>query len=343
MYLKFVSFMKYVLFVIAILVIAFRAGAAERDIIIRNASAGIDLAGTLAVPDDVEPRAILVLATGSGAQNRDEEVFGLRPFKTLSDSLVEAGYGVLRMDDRGTGQSEGDFESALLDDLKSDVLAGVESMRSTFPDTKVGILGHSQGGQLAIKAAAEGNADFIVTMAAPAWKGDSLIMSQCRALAVATTGSWPGERLERDLLDIAMSDLPEYIAAPLLLEKFLSTLGPEYNIEPVRSQIMAQVRPMLSAAYREMLRYDPAEDIKGVRVPWIALNGDRDLQVVAANLDTIKELNPQTAVISLPGHNHLFQQALTGLPTEYATAGQTPSDMTLTLLTAALDGLFDGK
>ena len=303
---------------------------------VRNKDANITLAGTLSLPDSQNPKAFFVLASGSGAQNRDEEVIGHRPFKVIADTLVAEGFGVLRMDDRGIGQSEGDFASAILDDFTGDALSGVAFIRERYPDAKVGILGHSQGGQVAVKAAAADKVDFIVTLAGPAWKGDSIVMSQARALAVATTGSWPNEALQRRLLDIAMSGLSDPIAKSMLFMEFAKQLGDMITVPQVQDQIYRQIDPLLSPMYKDMLLYDPADDIRAVKVPWIALNGDKDLQVLVANLKTFEELNPDVKTYVLPDHNHLFQPAFTGLPTEYPTAGKSPSDKTLEVLITAI-------
>lgn len=333
--------MRYFLLISLFLFISINIKSAETDVKVRNEKAKINLAGTLALPDKEEPLALIVLASGSGAQNRDEEVYGLKPFKVLSDNLVSNGYGVLRLDDRGFGESEGNFATAVLDDLTDDAVSAVNFVRSRFPDKKVGILGHSQGGQIAVKAAANNDADFIITLAGPAWQGDSLIMSQCRALAVATTGWWPGEALERRLLDIGMSDMPEFIAKPLLAQEIFATIGEAAKVPEIQKKVYEQVSPILTPMYRELLRYNPAEDIRNVKIPWLALNGDNDLQVLPANIQTITELNPVVITFILPGHNHLFQPSKTGLPNEYPHCGQSPSDETLKIITEQLPQLIN--
>lgn len=324
----------------ALLCLVLTCRANDKEVKIENSKAGITLSGTLAQPDSGVPRALLFLASGSGAQNRDEEVMGKKPFKVLSDSLVAAGYGVLRVDDRGVGESTGEFENATVNDFTDDAIACVEFLRTEFPNVKVGILGHSQGGQIAVKAASQGKTDFIVTLAGPAWKGDSLIMSQCRALAVATTGSWPGEGLERRLLDIAMSDISPVVGKALAYNEFANVLGDAASVPQVQQQVLAQLAPLFSPMYRDLLRYDPAEDIRNVKVPWLALNGDKDLQVLSENLKTFEDLNPNVVTVVLPGHNHLFQHAVTGLPDEYPLAGQSPSDETLNKIRDFLNALF---
>ncbi|MDE5940922.1 MAG: alpha/beta hydrolase, partial [Muribaculaceae bacterium] len=149
----------------------------SEDVSVENTRASLSLAGTLTMPVDNSAKAAVILASGSGAQNRDEEIAGHRPFKTIAESLSERGFAVLRLDDRGTGLSNGDFQSATGADLAEDVRYGLLWLRKRFPDIPAGIIGHSEGGSHAIRAAAGGETDFIVTMGAPAWKGDSVIMS----------------------------------------------------------------------------------------------------------------------------------------------------------------------
>lgn len=317
--------------------------AEERDVAILNEEAGITLAGTFATPDNTPSKAAVLLASGSGAQNRDEEIMGLRPFKVLSDSLTAAGYAVLRMDDRGTAQSEGVFESATATDFMSDLVAGLAWLDSCCQEIPIGIIGHSEGGQFAFRLAAKNSShaplDFIITLAAPAWRGDSLIMSQSKALSIAMTGSWPGEKLQRNILDIASGTLPASIASPMIYSLIATELGGAAQLPQVQQQVMAQVTAVLSPSYRELLRYDPEEDIKSVTIPWLALNGEKDLQVVPDNLLTISSLNPKTTTITLPNHNHLFQEATTGLPQEYPTLGQSPSSATISAIIKWLDNL----
>ena len=184
------------------------AQPSEHEVRVTNHSAGIVLAGTLTTPPS--PKAVCVLATGSGAQDRDETLLGHKPFKGLADSLVDRGYAVLRMDERGTGSSGGSFSGATVDDFVTDIAAGVGYVDSLFRDIPICVIGHSEGGGIAIRlGASDKRVDMIVTLAAQAWRGDSVIMSQCREMAVRMLGHWDGEALQRQLLDIAMSDATE--------------------------------------------------------------------------------------------------------------------------------------
>ncbi len=146
-----------------------------------------------------------------------------------------------------------------------------------------------------------------------------MIMSQSRALSTAMTGAWPGETMQRDILAIARGPLPYSVASPMVFSIIAKELGGAAQLPEVQRQLTGQVDAVLSPYYREMLRYDPESDIAAISVPWLALNGDKDLQVVNANLATISTLNPGASTTTVAGHNHLFQKATTGLPQEYPT------------------------
>lgn len=317
--------------------------AKESEVVVRNGVDNVSLGGTLAEPDSVASKGAVLLLSGSGSQNRDEEVFGHRPFKVLSDYLVSRGYAVLRTDDRGVGGSEGDPAQVMAADLISDARSCVSFLDSCFGGkVPVGVIGHSEGGQTAYRLASEENVPcrFIVTLAAPSWEGDSIIISQCRAMAMAMSGAWPGEPLQKRLMAIAKSDMQAEEAGPVIKDAMGEVMGEMMKYPQVQSQIERQTEVLLSPSYREMLRYNPEDDIRKVRVPWLALNGSKDLQVIPANLLTIKSQNPEVEVCELENHNHLFQQTSSGLVTEYARLGQSPSEETLCRIADWLDGII---
>lgn len=306
-----------------------------REVTVANPTDGVRLAGTLTTPDNgAKPRATLVLATGSGAQDRDETVLNHKPFKVIAETLADRGYAVLRMDDRGVGASTGDPATVTTASNVRDVEAGLAWLDSAFTDIPAGVLGHSEGGQIAIRIGASNpKCRFIITLAAPAWRGDSIVMSQSRAIATALTGRWDGENTERELLKTAASTMPDYVARPMMIAAVSKEVGDAAAMPQVQQQISQQIDAMLSPWYREFLRFDPAADIKAIKIPWLALNGEKDMQVLPANLGTIKQLCPTATVIELPGHNHLFQRATTGLMNEYATLPESISEETLKAIT----------
>lgn len=333
--------LKSLLLTAALLASFSTASALDREVTVENTVNPATLAGTLSVPDNTTPRAALVFATGSGPQNRDEEVFGLRPFKTIADSLVAHGYAVLRMDDRGVGESTGgDFRDVNTEILASDVGAGLAALDSLVPGVPRGVLGHSEGGIIAMILAPK--ADFIITLAGPAWSGDSIVMSQSRAVAVASSpdGSWPMEGLQRSILNIVKSSTPPAVAKIQINTLFAQALGDSFKFPGVAENLNVQIDAMLTPWYREFLRLDPSLYISQVTVPWLALNGDKDTQVDVACLERIKELCPAADTRVLHSHNHMFQIARTGLSNEYTTIPYSPSPETIDAIIEWLDYRF---
>lgn len=305
---------------------------------------GITLGGTLTIPTSA-PKGALVLATGSGAQNRDEELLGHRPFRAIAEYLSGKGYAVLRLDDRGVGESGGDASTATISDYASDISAAIGKLDSILPaNVPTGVLGHSEGGQVAVKVALKDpRCRFIVTLAAPAWPGDSVVMSQARAMATAMTGKWDGEATQRKIMDLVKSPLPTMALTPMLYAELGKMLGDAASLPQVQKQIKAQVDALTSPAYRSLLRYDPAGDMREVGVSWLALNGEKDFQVLPANLETIGALNPKATTMLLPEHNHLFLKCTTGLIQEYATLPGDISEETLKAIGDWLDATVAGK
>lgn len=314
------------------------AAFSEREVSVANNRDGVTLAGTLTAPDTIVPRAAIVLASGSGSQNRDEEILGHRPFKVLAEYLSSRGYAVLRFDDRGIGGSTGNAQQSTTDDSARDLSAAISMLDSIYGGTPKGIIGHSEGGITAVKCAnTDSSCHFIVTLAAPAWSGDSIVMSQTRAIAVALTGRWDGEATQRRALDIVKSPTADFIAKTLLRNELVGQLGDAANIPQAAKQVNQAVELMLSPAYRSMIRYNPKDDMSRVAVPWLALNGSRDTQVLPGNLKTIKDYNHKADTVLIEGHNHLFQPCTTGLANEYAIIASDISVETLETIAAWLD------
>lgn len=313
----------------------------NKEITIYNPAEKSVLGGTFSLPDDGEPAAVVVLATGSGQQDRDETVFGHKPFKTVAEYLAANGYAVIRLDDRGVGSSTGEVEKATTANFASDIKRAVEWADSVIPGVPAGVLGHSEGGQIAYRVAAQSPlCRFIITLAAPAWRGDSLVMSQNRALATMALGRWDGEKAQRNILDIALADFPASVAMPAIMAEISSTMGDAAKMPQVQEYVYKQASLVLTPWYREFIRFDPSATISAVNVPWLALNGDRDVQVSVDNLTTIKELCPSAKVVVMPGHNHLLQHCTTGLPNEYETIAEDISQETLSEILGFLNDCF---
>lgn len=299
------------------------------DINIINKIDGTRLYGTLTTPiAPQKSKASIILATGSGSQNRDEEIFQHKPFKVIADFLTKNGYTVLRLDDR-TYTYPSPNSKATTDTFLSDIIAGIEYLRIVNPKSKIGILGHSEGGTIAIKAAATNQADFIITLAAPALQGDSILISQVKATSNLQDNDQAWKELYpiiRKRYDLIMSDLPSYMLKSMLYLDVISKIPAIMMTEQLKSQINAGIDAMTSEWYRAFLRYDPSEDIRKINVKWLALNGKKDVQVLSEeNLNMIKYLNPNSDIINYENLNHLFQNSNSGAVSEYVLIDETIS------------------
>jgi fermentation-respiration switch protein FrsA (DUF1100 family) len=325
---------------------------------IRNEKAGITLAGSLLVPEGAGPFPAVVLVSGSGAQNRDEELLGHKPFLVLADHLARRGIASLRYDDRGVEKSEGDFSASTSYDFADDAEAALEALsaRSEVAKGRIGIVGHSEGGLIApIVAARNAKAAFIVLLAGPGLRGDELLLRQGALIARAAGAS------EEDIADaaginavlyaIAAGSADESAASAALKDAYLAwmtanaRMGAEEKAA-ARAAVDKIVAPLASPWFRTFLGFDPAPYLARVTVPVLALNGSKDLQVPAAeNLAAIERAigeraDPRNRYVELPGLNHLFQTATTGSPEEYGKIAETMAPEALGLIGDWIIGLW---
>lgn len=321
-----------------------------QDVSYANPASGLSMAGTLTLPPGPGPFPAALLITGSGAQDRDETIFDHKPFALIADALTRRGVAVLRVDDRGVGGSAPFAASPTLADQASDVAAGLAWLRarSEIDKTRVGLLGHSEGGTLAIQtAAADPKVAFVVLLAAPGIRGGDLIVDQLGATLKAAGA--PAELVaqaqagQREVIDIAVS-----AREPAEAMQALIAMLDRHAVPPDAPQ-RREIGAVLSPHYRAMARFDPRADLARIRAPVLALNGGKDTQVPAArNLAAIKAALPtgtDATVQELPGLNHLFQTAGTGLLGEYAVIEETMAPTALALIadwTAAHAGLKAG-
>ena len=309
----------------------------EEEVAYDSEIAGIRLAGTLSLPPGDGPFPATLLITGSGAQDRDETVFYHRPFRVLADHLARRGIAVLRADDRGFGESTGDFSSATSEDFVDDALAGFSYLRTRpeiDPD-RIGLIGHSEGGLIAPMAAVfEPEIAFIVLLAGPGIGTPELLDLQ-RAAIARTEGANPAQtEVSIDWFRRAHAIILEEsndAAAGRRLRALYNDLDEEdkqllgWPPEVLDLAVFQLVTPW----YRYFLAYDPAPLLKQVRCPVLALNGSKDVQVTPReNLAGIEAAlqsgdNPDFTLVELPDLNHFFQTAESGAVSEYAEISET--------------------
>lgn len=301
----------------------------EREVRFRNPDAGITLAGALTIPRQGGPFPAVVLVSGSGAQNRDEEIMNHRPFLVLADYLTRRGIAVLRYDDRGVSPSEGDPTLATSRDFAGDALAAFRflSAQAGVDANRVGIAGHSEGGLIAPMLASEHpEVAFIVLLAGPGYRGYHLLLQQSaailRASGVTEAQIGQAEAASRSIYDVLI-DEPDDAKADARIREMLSAMGLK------KDAIDAQLPALLSPWYRFFVSYDPAEALQKTTCPVLALNGSLDLQVPAdLNLAAVEKAlrdggNSRVTAVKLEGLNHLFQHAKTGLVEEYIQIEET--------------------
>lgn len=302
----------------------------------------VRLAGTFTWPPTGGPFPAVLLVTGSGPQDRDETLFGHKPFLLLSDYLTRAGVAVLRLDDRGTGKSTGSFKEAGLEDFTSDALAAVAWMkaRKEVDAHKIGLIGHSEGGAVAPLAASKSkDVAFIILMAGPGVAFDQLLAAQAAALMRAGGASQAAidanEKIQQKLFAILREE-PDDVKAKERVKKLAEEMKAE---SPQGAAALEQQGDRLvSPEIRSLLAYNPAETLRKVNCPVLAIDGGHDLQVVAdQNLPGIAAAlaagnNPDWTVEKLPGLNHLFQTAKTGAVSEYGQIEETMSPRALRVM-----------
>jgi pimeloyl-ACP methyl ester carboxylesterase len=296
----------------------------------------IILAGTLTLPPGEGPYPAVLLISGSGPQNRDEEVFGHKPFLVLSDHLTRAGIAVLRVDDRGVGESTGDSDHATSEDFAEDALAGVEFMlaRPGIDPERIGLIGHSEGGLIAPMVASRSKAvSFLVLLAAPGVPGDEVLIRQMELISRAE--GMEEERVaraisaQRKLLDLVKGEAVQEEVEAQIRKLVRAQTGADSTADEIQEQAAAQARMAMTPWFRFFLGHDPRQLLERIQVPVLAMGGELDLQVdPKQNLPAIREAlrrggNPDYTVLELPGLNHLFQEAETGSPTEYYSIEET--------------------
>lgn len=312
----------------------------ERDVVFRNGTTGIDLAGMLSLPEGAGPFPAVVLVSGTGPNTRDEEVDGHKVFTVLADALVRRGLAVLRYDKRGVGGSGGAYRGATTADFATDAAAAVRFLIA-YPEIdplRVGVLGHSEGGVIApMVAASAPTVAFIVMMAAPAIRGDKLFVAQSAKVARlygAPEAYVAGRQgLDRELY-AAVIAAPTAEAARAEAQAILAR-GVESKLVDA-SEADSLAKSITSPWQRYFLAHDPEPVLRGLKVPVLAVYGGLDAQVPAADnaliaREALKDVQGAT-VVEIPGHNHLLQRADTGSPQEYADIDETVSPNALELM-----------
>jgi hypothetical protein len=328
----------------------------SEDITFTNDKFNIRLAGTLTLPRGTGPFPAVILITGSGSQNRDEEILGHKPFLVIADHLTRNGIAVLRYDDRGIGMSQGTPFNSTSADFATDAEAAFYYLK-TRPEInpgRIGLAGHSEGGMIApIVASANPDVAFIVSLAGPGVTGEKLLHRQNRDISsrmgldekqikdnIATN-----KKLFAVIKKVTDNDKAEEKAMATYRKILTKRKVPAEEVEKNVSELRVSFGNSSYTWLRYFMITDPATFWKKVRCPVLALNGENDLQVAAdLNLAAISKAlmaggNRDVTTVRLPGLNHLFQESETGLPSEYGEIEETFSPDVLKIMTDWILGL----
>ena len=276
------------------------------------------LKGTLVLPEGYSRKTpVLLMVTGSGSQNRDEEIFEHKPFAVIADALARNGIATLRYDDRGFGESTGDVVLATTEDFRDDALAGIKLLRERFD--KVGVIGHSEGGTIALMLAADRQVDFIVSLAGMAISGAETLLWQNRVSLLA-------------------AGIPE-----ATVDTYCDAIGKAFDVrvhggkmpqadeldlpDALKQNYLAVLQQIQSPYMIKFLSLDMRPRLGSITCPVLALNGTKDLQVdPESNLGALRQglpAHPQNQIEAIDGANHLFQHCTTGTVQEYRSIEET--------------------
>lgn len=316
----------------------------EQDVTIECKKSGVTLAGTLTIPEGKGPFPAVVLVSGSGQQNRDEELMGHKPFLVLADYLTRHGIAVLRYDDRGVGGSRGDVENATSLDFADDAEAVFNFLRRQkhIDSKRVGIIGHSEGGLIApIVASRNSKVSFVVLLAGQGGTGAEILLEQNER--IYQLDSVPQPLIDRRLellrtFFAAMDTLPVDNYQPFsiaLCEKYSEGLTADQrkSIALRRGDAIGLATQMALPWMRTFVKLDNSSYLCRLKCPVIAINGDKDCQVLPVNLQAISSATRGRAATHLmPGLNHLMQHCQTGSPSEYMLIEETMAPEVMELI-----------
>lgn len=319
----------------------------EEEVKYSNLTANVTLAGTLTLPRLGIPSPAVLLIAGSGPIDRNETVFGHKPFLVLADHLTKQGFAVLRVDKRGVGQSTGNYDISTTEDFAADVLAGIEYLktRKEVDAEQIGLIGHSEGGLIAPMIAVKSNdVSFIVLMAGSGVTGEATLYAQEALISRAMGATEEQIRhqldLQKQVLSVIINEPDLKNAQELLRDIVAKQLVnlPKEEQQTSADVMEAQIKRCNSKWFRYFLTYDPITSLKHLKIPVLVINGELDCQVPPKqNLPVIAKIledvgNRNYRIIEFPKLNHFFQTCESGSILEYGKIEETIAPVVLNTL-----------
>ncbi|MDE5901194.1 MAG: alpha/beta hydrolase [Muribaculaceae bacterium] len=303
-----------------------------KEVQISNPTDNVTLAGTLTLPDGyTNETPAVIMVTGSGLQNRDEEIFGHKPFAVIADYLARNGIVSLRYDDRGYGDSSGDGKNATTEDFAKDAKAALEYMRAEEMFNNIGVLGHSEGATIAFMLGSKDDSElfvkpsFIIAIGAQAVRGDMVLIDQSATILRQ-------ENMPTDLVTDYVEALHKMYELKIMKGNSIASdcieaICSDWGNTPVHASLKANLEKIASDSTPWLnfyIGFSPAESIANTDCPIFVLYGEKDIQVrPELNMPQMQRLAPKATVKLYPGLNHLFQHAQSGAVQEYGMIEET--------------------
>ena len=303
-----------------------------KEIKFNNLSDNVTLAGTLTLPKSfTEATPVVVMVTGSGLQNRDEEIFGHKPFAVIADYLARNDIASLRYDDRGYGDSSGDGKIATTKDFAKDAKAALEYMRAEEKFNNIGVLGHSEGSTIAFMLGAKNdselfvNPSFIIAIGAQAVRGDTVLIDQ--NATILRQGDTPTDLVTDYVKALHKMYELKIMKGNSVASDSIEAICSDWGNTPVHASLKANLKKIASDSNPWLnfyIGFSPAESIAKTDCPIFVLYGEKDIQVrPELNIPQMQRIAPEATVKLYLGLNHLFQHAQTGAVQEYGTIEET--------------------
>ena len=321
------------------------------ELIITNGK--FNIGATLTVPKNVKNFPIVVLASGSGPQNRDCEIMGHKPFWVIADNLTKNGIGVLRFDDRGTGKSTADYSKANLEDFSSDVEACYKFLRRKYKKNKIGLIGHSEGGMHTLIATTQlKKVDFLIQLAAVGTNGREVLVDQQYLIPLkngqseelAKWNSATYDTLTKLLIQTPKEDFANQVIA--FMERNFESIPSELKEKATKQEFINGYISFLDNSWaREFMKFNSSDYLQKITCPILVINGSEDIQVPPLiNQEAFRSYfseksKAKSKVILFPGLNHLFQTCKKCSILEYGDLDETFSSKVLIEMTAWIKGL----
>lgn len=298
---------------------------------------GLTLAGTLTLPSGEGPFPAALLLADSGPNDRTGDVVAHRPLSVWADHLAHAGIASLALDDRGVGKSGGSLTDTTVDQLAADADSARQALAALaeIDPSKVGFLGHGEGGVVASKAAVDReDVAFLVLLSTPGETGREVLLDQAEALLIAAGAPDHRAATHRGAHAEALEALATNQDVRSAFKKLISIqltiaeehLGAERPVDMMQV-VDGAVATVSTPLFTSLLDNDPAADVARATAPVLAIGGSLDLQVLPdANLDALRTAldgHEDATVLAWPGLNHLLQPAERGTPSEYGMIDTT--------------------